>query len=252
MFGVIDSGIGGLTVWREVVKLLPGEDIVYYADSANCPYGNRTKEEITTLTDAIVGKLIDRGVGLIVLACNTMTAAAVTYLREKYPHILFVGMEPAVKPAVQITKSNVIGILATRATLSGEHYHRTVDSFRPRVEIVEQAGEGLVEFIERGEVDSPQCRSLIRSYIDPMVARGADCVVLGCTHYPFLVPVITDIYGKGLVIVDPAAAVARRVMELASTHGLIENSKPCHQFLTSGSQEDLQHIISLGNTLLRS
>lgn len=235
--GVIDSGIGGVTVWREIVALLPHESTVYYADSANCPYGTRSYDEIFAMTEICVKKLLDSGVKIIVIACNTITAASIKQLREQYPAMLFVGMEPAVKPAAALTKTGVVGILATRATLAGELYHNTLNRIEHPIEIIEMAGDGLVELIEDESENSPQCEALTRTYIEPMIESGADCVVLGCTHYPFLIPTIERISHGRLTIINPAPAVARRVKSLLESNDLLNTDcdNPHHVFLSSGT-----------------
>lgn len=209
--GIIDSGVGGITVWAEIVKLMPGVSTVYYADSANCPYGGRSDDEIIVLTQGCVERLLECDVKLIVLACNTITAAAVDVLRVSYPGVIFVGMEPAVKPAALATSSGVVGVLATRATLRGRLYHDTAQRWAEGVKLIEVAGDGLVELVEREMAGTAQCDALLNSYIEPMVEQGADYVVLGCTHYPFLSSSIERLTCGKLHVVQPAAAVALRV-----------------------------------------
>lgn len=225
--GIIDSGVGGITVWAEIVRLLgadsaqSGVQTVYYADTANCPYGVRSDSEIVELTRVCVDRLLERGVDVVVLACNTITAAAVDVLRDSYRGVEFVGMEPAVKPAVMATRSGVVGILATRATLRGRLYHNTAQRWAEGVTLVEVAGDGLVEMVEDEQVGSAQCDALLMSYLDPMVEAGADCVVLGCTHYPFLSESIGRLYGDRLQVIQPAVAVAQRVKSLLVGQGFV-------------------------------
>ncbi len=222
--GLLDSGIGGLSVWREVVRLLPHERTVYYADTAHCPYGPKTQEEIIGRAVHITDWLLARQAKLIVVACNTATAAAIDHLRTHYT-IPFVGMEPAVKPAALLSQSGVVGVLATRGTFKGRLYHETSERFAGHVKIIEQPGDGLVELIEAGKTDTPEMTALLHTYIDPMIAAGADHIVLGCTHYPFLIPAIRKITGDKVTLLDPAPAVAQRVKSLLEQQGLLNNSE---------------------------
>ena len=237
--GVLDSGVGGITVWAEIVRMLPGQSTVYMADTANCPYGPRSHEQIRELTDRCAKKLLEQDVKLIVVACNTMTAAAIKMLREKYPSVPFVGMEPAIKPAFAATHSGVIGVLATNATLVGPLYNHTLDQFAGEAKVIEVAGEGLVEMVETSRQDSPECIQLLKFYIDPMIRQGADTLVLGCTHYPFLRESINLISGGSLQIIDPARAVARRVKQLLEQNDMLaaENSAPEYNFISTASDK---------------
>lgn len=203
--GIYDSGLGGLTVWREVRRLLPHEALVYLGDGKNCPYGSRPKEEIRALADEAVGTLVAEGCKLVVVACNTATAAAISYLRSHYP-VPFVGMEPAVKPAALTSRTGVVGVLATANTFKGSLYRDTVMKYASGIHIVEKVGRGLVEAVERGEVPS----ELIRRYVGEMTAEGADVIVLGCTHFPFLQEEVERAAGPGVRIINPAPAVARQ------------------------------------------
>ena len=215
MIGIFDSGAGGLSVWKELIKIMPSEDYFYISDAAYCPYGRKSKEMILKRASAISGFLIERGAEIIVVACNTATAAAIEGLRQTFD-IPFVGMEPAVKPAAAITKTGVIGVLATHGTLQGSLYKATSEKYarRKEVKIIEEVGDGLVELVEEGDTQSPEAEALVKKYIDPMVAAGADCVVLGCTHYPFLEPVIKKLYSDKLIVINPAPAVAKRARQL--------------------------------------
>lgn len=250
--GILDSGVGGTTVWSEVVTLLPQESVIYYADTANCPYGTKSYDEIVALTRICVENFIARGVKIIVIACNTITAASISLLRSDYPHMLFVGMEPAIKPAATMSKSGVVGILATHATLAGELYHATSSHVAGHISIVEMAGDGLVELIEQGDENSARCEELTRSYIEPMMAQGVDCIVLGCTHYPFLTATINRITQGRMTIINPAPAVARRVKSLLESNGLLNNSaeKPTYLFLSSGGVETRELLRQRAQSLL--
>lgn len=241
---VVDSGVGGLSVLTELRRILPHNSIIYYADSANCPYGSRPESEIVNLTVAVVSRVVELGAQVVVVACNTMTAAAIDLLRQRWPSIDFVGMEPAVKPAATESKTGVVGILATRTTLNGRLYKHTRDEYAANARVIEMIGEGLVEFVERGEIDKPECEQLLRSYVMPMIEDGADRIVLGCTHYPFLSPVIERIIaGRDVKIINPAPAVARRAVELMSRRGLVSTQgDPQTYYYSSGTEDDVLRL----------
>ena len=215
MIGIFDSGIGGLSVWRKVKELLPDEDYLYFADSLHCPYGLKSDEFIATRAGKITGFLADRGADLVIVACNTATAAAIDRLRSQFT-IPFVGMEPAIKPAILETKSGVVGVLATAVTFTGRLYHNTLEQYTAgeNIKVIEQVGYGLVEAVEQGKTSEPETISLLHRYLDPMLEAGADHIVLGCTHYPFLAPEMEKIVKGRATIVDPAAAVARQAAKL--------------------------------------
>ncbi|MDR1681659.1 MAG: glutamate racemase [Prevotellaceae bacterium] len=233
--GFFDSGIGGLSVWRAGVRLLPGEHTVYYADSAYCPYGAKEPDEIVARCVFIVDFLLQHHCKLIVAACNTATSAAIDYLRAHYA-VPFVGMEPAVKPAALHSLSGVVGVLATRGTFKGRLYHETRAQFAADVQIIEQPGDGLVELAEAGQTNSQQASLLLQQYIQPMLDAGADHLVLGCTHYPLFIPLITRIAGHRLTIIDPAPAVAHQIKSLLAEHHLLNTSgeRARHEFFSSG------------------
>lgn len=205
MIGVYDSGVGGLSVWKELVRQMPEQDYTYVADSANCPYGEKSPGYIVERADRISGFLVSEGAAAIVVACNTATAAAIKYLRSKYA-VPFVGMEPAVKPAAIASHSGVVGVLATANTFKGSLYRDTVMKYASDIKIVEKVGKGLVEAVEKGEVPY----GLIREYVGSMKAQGADVIVLGCTHFPFLEDEIARAAGPSVRIINPAPAVARQ------------------------------------------
>lgn len=232
MIGVFDSGLGGISVFREIYRLMPGERYVYVADSAYCPYGPRPAEEIRERACAITDFLVGKGCGIVVVACNTATAGAISFLRDRYD-IPFVGMEPAVKLAAVTTSSRVIGVLATRGTLRGELYHNTLARFASGVKVIEKAADGLVEMVENDMADSGEARALLDSYVGPMVEAGADRLVLGCTHYPFLVPLLKSLYGDRIEPVDPAPAVALRCRDLVMKHSLSESGDVSSRFPSS-------------------
>ncbi|MDX2283724.1 MAG: glutamate racemase [Bacteroidia bacterium] len=243
--GIFDSGLGGLSVWREVRKLLPHEPLIYYADSARCPYGPRPAAEIRQFSGEITRWLLDRGCKLIVVACNTATAAAISWLREQF-EVEFVGMEPAVKPAAAHTRTGHIGILATRGTFGGAHFQRAVERFAAGVEVHVQPGDGLVELVEQGRLDGPETEALLRRYLEPMLGAGCDQIVLGCTHYPFLLPAIRRIAGPEVQLIDPAPAVARRVRELLHARGLEApaDAGPLLEAFTSGDPASFASVLS--------
>lgn len=244
MIGVFDSGVGGLSVWREMIKQMPDEKYLYVADSGYCPYGAKPKEYIIERACRITEYLLSRGARIIVVACNTATAAAIEHLRSVYP-VPFIGMEPAVKPAALNTVSGVIGVLATKGTFKGELYLRTLHRFAANATVIEQIGEGLVEQVESGEIDTPRTEALLRRYLEPMMEQGADHLVLGCTHYPFLTGPILKIVGNKMIIVNPAPAVAKRVKEVLEEMGPTEIvPETANEFITTGpNMEPLKEIV---------
>lgn len=232
--GVFDSGLGGLTVWSELRRRLPRESLLYYGDGKNCPYGDKTREQVTEAVDFAVRRLVDRGVKLIVVACNAATAMAIDHLRAAYP-IPFVGLEPAVKPAALSSRSGVIGILATAATLRGRLFRETSRRYEDRVRIIARVGEGFVELVEQNRERTEEAYRRVERLLEPMIEAGADRIVLGCTHYPFLRPVLDRIVaGRDVRIVDPSPAVARRVAELLDRGGLraAPDHLPRYEFIT--------------------
>jgi len=219
--GIFDSGMGGLTIYRAVRRALPDESILYLGDGKNCPYGERPVEEIRQLSEAAVELLLQRGCKLIVVACNTATAAAIDTLRAKYPHIPIVGMEPAVKPACLRTKSRVVGVLATERSLDGDLFRRTAARYGADIEVIAAAGRGFVELVESDQEQTEEAVERVRTVIRPMLERGADQIVLGCTHYPFLLDALKKAAtGYAVEFVDPSDAVARRVGQLLDENNL--------------------------------
>lgn len=244
--GVFDSGLGGISVWKELTKVLPDEDIIYYADSANCPYGEKSPSDIIKLSTKIVSFLLSAQCKLIVLACNTATAAAVHFLRENY-EVLFVGMEPAIKPAALQTKTGKVGVLATKGTLNGGLYKQTKEKFANGVEVYTQIGHGLVELVEQGKQNSAESLALLRRYIQPMIDNNIDQLVLGCTHYPFFIPIIEEITQGRIQIINASPAVARRVKHLLKQHELEAQKiteSPRYTFYTSGETSSVRRIIN--------
>ena len=244
--GIFDSGSGGLSVYRELVKLLPNEHFVYYSDNAHCPYGEKTALYIQRRARFITEFLLDKGADIVVVACNTATAAAIAMLRSSYPDVPFVGMEPAVKPAALGTRSGVIGVLATAGTLKGSKYLTTRGLYADGVRVVEHVGQGFVELVENGILDGPQAEVTVRASLQPLLDQGADVIVLGCTHYPFLQPLIQRIAGPGVQVIDPAPAVARQCLRLLREHGVPTGVGPFSVELhTSGDPAALSRIFAI-------
>ena len=244
--GIFDSGSGGLSVYREIVKLLPKERYVYFSDNAHCPYGEKTAEYIQERGRIITEILLGLGADIIVVACNTATAAAIATLRAEYPAVPFIGMEPAVKPAALGTETGVIGVLATAGTLKGSKYLNTRGRFEDDVRIVEHVGEGFVELVENGILDGPEAYETVRASLQPLLDAGADRIVLGCTHYPFLRPVIEAIAGPGVQVIDPAPAVARQTLRVLAERGIPTGEGPFSVDLYfSGEPDSLRRIYAL-------
>ena len=228
MIGIFDSGIGGLSVFREIRKVLPEQSYVYYSDNAHCPYGEKTREYIIDRARAITRFLLDKGCEIIVVACNTATAAAIATLRDEFP-VKFIGMEPAIKPAAQATKTGVVGVLATAGTLRATKYIDTRARWAQNVRIVEHIGQGFVELVEKGITTGPEAESTVRNSLMPLLDAGADMIVLGCTHYPFLSETISKVAAEAypereIKIIDPAPAVARHLIEVMTEEGISEKA----------------------------
>ncbi len=233
--GIFDSGLGGLSIWRAVRSLLPNESIIYLGDGLNCPYGERTQEEIISLAENAAKELINRGCKLIVVACNTATIASIVHLRAKFSDMLFVGVEPAVKPACLATKSGKIGVLATEWSISKRHYMERVASYRSDVEVINAVGKGFVDLVEQHREDTPEAERVVRPIIESFIDRGVDQIVLGCTHYPFLEGAIARVVGdRAIDIINPAPSVARQVERLLLDNSLQreECENPDYQFIT--------------------
>lgn len=218
--GVFDSGLGGLSVLRQIRITLPNEPVVYLADQANVPYGPRPLEQVQAFAEGITRFLLDCGAKLVVVACNTASAAALQHLRRTFPTVPFVGMEPAVKPAAASTRSKVVGVLATPATFQGALFASVVERFAGGVEVIPQTLPGLVERIESGDFDGEATRAIVRTGLEPLLSRGVDTLVLGCTHYPFVIPLIEELAGPGVRVIDPSPAIARQVGRLLAERRL--------------------------------
>lgn len=277
VIGIFDSGEGGLSVLREITRLLPDEKYVYWSDNAHCPYGDKSPEYIIGRARAITERLLAEGADIMVVACNTATAAAISTLRAEYSdassetvrsrvlkltsgrhdHIRFIGMEPAVKPAALGTRTGVIGVLATAGTLKGSKYLHTKESVDDNVRVVEHVGQGFVELVESGCLSGSHAEAVVAASLKPLLEAGADIIVLGCTHYPFLLPVLQKVAGTGVRFIDPAPAVARQLLNVMVGEGLLDagagtslsgHEKTCVpdvKLLSSGAQAPLLSLFGM-------
>ena len=243
--GIFDSGVGGISVLRAIRSLLPGESIIYFGDQGHIPYGPRPLEQIKAFSEEITIFLLNQPVKIIVVACNTASAAALKYLRETFPHVQFVGMEPAVKPAVEHTRTGKVGVLATPATFQGALYASVVERFANEVELFQNTCSGLVQEIEQGNLDGDRTREILEDALLPMLEKNIDTVVLGCTHYPFVIPLIERIAGENVRVIDPAPAVAKQVRRLLEAGGLLSQSSARGpvKFFTSGDPLVLKSLL---------
>jgi len=241
MIGVFDSGLGGVSVLKEIVKILPHEDYIYYADSAHCPYGDKSREYVINRSREITSLLLEKGSDIIVVACNTATAAAINTLRTEWPEVPFVGMEPAVKPAALGSRSGVIGILATAGTLHGGNYLDLRERFSDMVDVVEHVGRGFVELVEECKFEGPVVDKVVSSAVNPLLEAGADTLVLGCTHYPFLMEAIAKAAGPNVKIINPAPAVAAQVERKYTRRPA--NKGGSLELLSSGNSSKLRNLI---------
>ena len=243
--GLFDSGIGGTSIWKEVHALMPYENTIYLADSKNAPYGLKSKDEIIALSCKNTEFLLENNCKIIVVACNTATTNAIKELRAKY-NVPFIGIEPAIKPAALQSKTQTIGILATKGTLNSELFHKNVAN-HPDVKIIEQIGHGLVQLIENGDMDSAEMEDLLKSYLNPMVEKNIDYLVLGCSHYPYLIPQIKKIIPPQIKIIDSGEAVAKQTQKILEQNNLLNLSKrkSSQIFYTNSEPEVLKNI--LGN-----
>jgi glutamate racemase len=243
--GIFDSGVGGLSVLRAVRTLLPQESVLYLADQAHIPYGPRQQAQIRDFSVGITEFLLSQGAKLIVVACNTASAAALHDLRARFPGVPFVGMEPALKPAAAITKTGRVGVLATPTTFSGDLYTALVDRFGQGIEIYKDTCPGLVEQVERGELDSASTRTILEKALKPMLSAGVDTIVLGCTHYPFVIPLIEELTGPQVKTIDPAPAIARQTERLLGERGWFNPGERSGalQFYTSGELSALKSLL---------
>ncbi|MCX8061092.1 MAG: glutamate racemase [Anaerolineales bacterium] len=243
--GIFDSGVGGLSVLREILRQLPSEDLLYVADQAHVPYGQRPLEEVRQYAFGITDYLLSKGAKIIVVACNTASAAALQALRQSYPRVPFVGMEPAVKPAAETTKSGSVGVLATPATFQGDLYASVIERFAQGVTIYQHTCPGLVQQIEKGDFNSSASRKILEDALLPMLEKQIDTVVLGCTHYPFVIPLIQEIVGEQVRVIDPAPAVARQTQRMLEKFNLLNSPNRTGQriFVTSGNPSLLETFL---------
>ena len=242
--GIFDSGVGGTTIWKEINALLPNEHTIYLADSINAPYGPKGKARITELCMKNVELLIARDCKLIVVACNTATTNAIKYLRENY-NIPFIGIEPAIKPAALQSKTKAIGILATKGTLASELFYKTIDLYSNGIKVIEQEGEGIVQLIESGNLYSEEMKGLLKIYLQPMLEANIDYLVLGCTHYAYLMPLLLDLLPQHIKIIDSGEAVAKQIKTVLEQHQLLnlESNKPKSTFFTNGNPEIIASLV---------
>src|SRR5258706_1006285 len=246
---MLDSGVGGLAVLREVRQLLPNESVIYVGDQGHLPYGQRSRDEIRLFTSSIVRFLIDQNCKLIVIPCNTANAAALHYVRELYPQIPIVGMEPAIKPAAEHTKTGVVGVIMTKATYQSELFASVVDRFANGIKVETQVCPDLVLLVERGALDTPEAHAIIAGYLEPLQAAGIDELVIGCTHFPFLDKQLRAQLGPGVEIVDPGPAVARQVSRVLERQQLanLSDAPATVRYVTTG---DAAHFRELLTTLI--
>lgn len=243
--GIFDSGLGGLSVLRDLQALMPSEDVLYLADNAYCPYGLRGHDEIVERSLLVCGELFDRGAKAIVVACNTASAMAINEIRSANPGRVVVGLEPAVKPAVKLTRSGKVGVLATPRTVAGDRLHWLIDTFANGVEVHSVAGTGLVELVESGQLTGQDVRATLAPLLEPMIAEGIDVFVLGCTHYPFLRSEIEAFVGPEMPVIDSGSAVAKRTHDVLRTTGLLNSGvgSGSVRLVTSGEAEVVGSIV---------
>lgn len=240
--GLFDSGIGGTSIWSAIHDLMPNEDTIYLADSINAPYGKKSKEEIIALSKKNTEFLLEMNAKIIVVACNTATTNAIKELRALY-QVPFIGIEPAIKPAALNSKTQTIGILATKGTLSSELFNKTVEIYQD-TKIVEQVGYGLVELIENGAINSPEMNKLLHSYLQPMIDANIDYLVLGCSHYPYLIPQIQKIIPQNIQIIDSGEAVARQTYKILNEKvGIHSEGNGKATFFTNTNPKVLSEIL---------
>jgi glutamate racemase len=247
--GLFDSGFGGLSVLRQIHTMLPQEDVIFFADQAHVPYGNRTLLKVRELSLEITRYLLALDAKMIVVACNTASAAALHHLRRVYTDIPFVGMEPAVKPAAQSSQSRIVGVLATSATFQGELFASVVERFASDVTVLQQTLPGLVERIEAGDLDGIATHRILKDAVEPLLAEGIDTLVLACTHYPFIIPVLEKIVGPQVNVIDPSPAIARQTKRILDEYDL--NAPPDQEGrVTYISSADSQRLREMGVNLI--
>jgi glutamate racemase len=249
--GLFDSGIGGTSIWKEINTLLPYENAIYLADSKNAPYGLKSKEEILELCYKNTEFLLNKNCKIIVIACNTATTNAIKELRQKYD-IPFIGIEPAIKTAANKSKTQTIGILATKGTLNSSLFHESIANYS-HIKIIEQVGHGLVQLIENGAIDSFELKMLLKRYIEPMVKQNIDYLVLGCSHYPYLIPQIQKIIPNTVQIIDSGEAVAKQTLYILKKHNLLHLSKEksTQIFYTNSDPSVLKKILGADKNIIK-
>lgn len=247
--GLFDSGIGGTSIWKEINQLLPQENTIYLADSKNAPYGKRSKQEIIQLCFKNIDYLIEQKCKIIVVACNTATTNAITEIRAKYK-IPIIGIEPAIKPAANQTETYNIGILATKGTLNSELFNKQLENYK-NIKIIEQVGHNLVELIENGEIETQKMSQLLQTYLNPMIAANIDYLVLGCSHYPYLIPAIQKILPKNIKIIDSGEAVAKQTKAILLENNLLNTSKknPTKIFITNTNPTVIENILGFSENV---
>lgn len=240
--GIFDSGVGGLSIWSEITALLPNEDTIYLADSKNSPYGNRPKEEILRLSIKNTERLLSEGCKIVVVACNTATTNAIDYLRANYD-VPFIGIEPAIKPAALNSANKKVGVLATKGTLASDLFHHTAQNHASGITIIEQEGTGLVELVEEGKASSQDTKIHLKKLLQPMMEAKIDHLVLGCTHYPFLRPLLEEILPPEVRILDCGEAVARQTKKVLEGYNLLNPAGPgLHKIIGNGDYELLKEF----------
>lgn len=242
--GVFDSGVGGTSIFKELHQLLPNESVIYLADSKNAPYGTKSKEEIIYLSVKNTELLIKMDCKLIVVACNTATTNAISHLRTHYK-LPFIGIEPAIKPAALQTQTKCIGILATKGTLSSALFHKTTNLYSQNIKVIEQIGTGIVELIENGKLHSAELKALLTAYMQPMIEAQIDYLVLGCTHYPYVIPILKTILPENIQIIDSGLAVAKQTNTVLIQQQLMSNTvkRATIEFYTNGNTAVLANLI---------
>lgn len=245
--GIFDSGLGGLSVWHEIVQMMPAEDVLYLADSAYVPYGTRPRHEILNRSIAVAGYLVDQGVKLVVVACNTASAVAIDELREAYPDTTFVGLEPAVKPALGMSMTGRVGVLATPRTVSGDRLRVLIEHWADGVQVRTIAGNGMVELVEAGVLTGSEVDAVLAPILDPLLAEKCDVLVLGCTHYPFLRAAIQEYVGPAVRLIDSGHAIARRTLSLLqAAHMLHDRGEPGATTVnTTGNAAEAERVAQL-------
>jgi glutamate racemase len=243
--GIFDSGVGGISVLRAIREQMPEESVVYFGDQGHIPYGPRPMLQIRQFSEAITKFLLEKNAKIIIVACNTASAAALKYLREQFPQVQFVGMEPAVKPAAEHTQTGRVGVLATPATFQGALYASVVERFANGVELFQDTCPGLVQQIEQGNLEGAETRRILEAALLPMLEQDIDTVVLGCTHYPFVIPLIQKIVGPGIRVIDPAPAVAKQTGRLLEAKEMRNDARSCGnvKFYTSGDADTLKMLL---------